>query len=179
MRSVLSACVFKVAPCRRLDESQFIAVGSSPTSRTPIRGRFRRPLTFATQRSALLATPSRRASNRQRPNPYPRFFEHDDASLSQSRLYVRKVRKQQSQLLFRTAARGAAEENYRRLLFFAEGQDSTEVSIGGYDNTPFLLGTIEDYRVVGCLETVVTYVSGVVPCRSQSVRDEGRKGVID
>ena len=62
---------------------------------------------------------------------------------------------------------------------FAEGEESPEVSVGGYDNTPLLLGAMEDRHVVGLLETVITYMSDIVPRLPQPVRDERRKSVID
>lgn len=66
--------------------------------------------------------------------------------------------------------RDPSEEDYRRFSLFAHGDQSPEISISRNDNTPFLPGTLEDRLVVGGLETVVTYVTCIVPGLPQPVR---------
>lgn len=111
----------------------------------------------------MLTTPSSHSSDGQGSNPYSRFFEDDNASLRERPLHLLKVREKKSQLLFWTPLRRAAEENHRRFSLFAEGEERSEISITGYNNTPLMLGAIEDRHVVGRLETIVTYMSGMRP----------------
>ncbi len=65
-------------------------------------------------------------------------------------------------MLFWTALRCATEEDNGRFSLFAQCEESPEISVRGYDHTPLLLGAIEDHHVFGRLETVVTYMSGIV-----------------
>lgn len=82
-------------------------------------------------------------------------------------------------LLFRKTLRGAAEEDHRRLLSFAQSEKSAEVGICRDYDPAFAPGSIENPRVVCRLHPVVAYMRSVMSRVAQAFGDTWRERIID